>query len=101
MAKKARTRTFKMDPKNTCFISWKFTLSEGRQGTVIEDIEVIHSRRPNGRRRGCKGHPKTILALIKGRPVRSIDTELLRDTPCPRPTSCGEALAGCLKKMSK
>ena len=100
MPTKTFTRNFTFDSKDTCKSEWRFTLSDGDEnGAVIEDLEIIPHTTDDGDPRGCWGHPATIIALLRGLPVSSIDVDALTTAVCARNIACGQALARCLKEL--
>lgn len=91
-------REFEFDGCGTCKVHWKFTLSDGQDGVLIEDLEIIGGRN-DGKELGCLGHPQTIVALICGLPISSIDIVALKEAGCSRSLSCGQVLARCLEQL--
>ena len=90
------TRTFTFEGDDTCKQDWVFTLEDGPDGVVVRDLEV----REREERRGCTGHPATIVALVRGRPLDSIDVDALSEAACGRDIACGQALAVCLRRLA-
>jgi hypothetical protein len=88
-------RTFTFEPDETCKQEWIFTLEDGPEGVVVGDLDV----REIGDRQGCSGHPATIVALVRGRTLGSIDVDALSEAACGRDLACGQALAMCLRKL--
>ncbi|MFC1887366.1 TSCPD domain-containing protein [Candidatus Cloacimonadota bacterium] len=74
---------------------WVFYMKQNDSGWIIDNLDIIRTDR------GCKGHPKTIIALIHNKPISFIDPELLEQATCSRETSCGMVLAKCLKALEK
>ena len=93
------TRTFHFNESETCKRSWTFTLRRQGADLIIEDLHITDDLRSDGKIQGCHGHPKTIVVLIKGRSVASIDAEALALAACPRDKACGQALAECLNAL--
>jgi len=94
------TREFTFDADETCKVRWTFHIGADDDGAVIEDVEIEGYRtEPEGRERGCLGHPKTISALLRGRPLADLDAEELAEATCARDQSCGQALAECLQQL--
>lgn len=89
-------REFTFGDEDTCKQKWTFTLSSGDEGWIIDDLQIDDRPAP----RGCSGHPKTIVALVKGRMVGSIDVETLAEAACGRSLSCGQVLARCLREIA-
>lgn len=94
------TRTFKFPQEDTCNTEWRFTLSESTDGLIIEDLQILSAVGTDGSPRGCLGHPKTIITLVRGLPVNSINADALADAACSRSLACGQAMARCLKELS-
>ncbi len=94
-------REFTFDGEETCKGRWSFSLAEGPDGTVVKRLRVVANKRPGtDKERGCLGHPRTIIALIEGRSLASLDVEALARAACVKKVSCGQALAECLRKMA-
>lgn len=93
------TREFTFDQNLTCKGRWVFELSHGPDGPVIESLAIHAHRHPDGREVGCRGHTGTIMALVKGRPVKSVWLEGLMGSPCGHEYSCAQTLAVCLKTI--
>ena len=96
MSNQKQIREFIFDVDKTCKMKWTFAISQTDQGPVIDDIEILPHTTSNGTERGCVGHPKTIISLIKGRPLNTLDIQALLQTSCLREISCGQALGQCL-----
>jgi hypothetical protein len=94
---KDSTRIFHFGKSETCKTMWTFTLGETETGVIIKDIAIDSGPRDSGGDAGCKGHPKTIISLLKGRPLDSIDIDALDGASCMRNQSCGQNLAHCLR----
>ncbi|MDF1514112.1 MAG: hypothetical protein P1S60_09920 [Anaerolineae bacterium] len=88
-------RTFTFDDEDTCKFGWEFTLTRSVQGWIIDDLQIQEREK----HRGCSGHPKTIVALIKGRPLLSLIDLGLVEASCNRSLSCGQAPAICIKSL--
>jgi hypothetical protein len=88
-------REFTFSEEDTCKRTWIFKLLESADGLVVDDLEIVEDPEPEG----CKGHPKTIAALVRGRPVNSIDTEVLAEAACGRDVACGQLLAKCIQEI--
>lgn len=87
---------FNLTDEDTCMKTWEFDLSITEEGSLINELNIDYTGR------GCKGHPKTISALLKNRELTSIDTKLLSEnTPCARSFSCGKALGHCIDDILK
>ena len=99
MAADTFTRTFTFDADTTCKWQWTFAVSPGPGGLLIEDLEITPHCKDGGAERGCQGHAKTIIALLKGRLVKSLDVAALRKAACPRDLACGQALAHCIDQL--
>lgn len=93
------TREYAFEADSTCKTRWVFRISQGADGPVIEDLQVHPHRHDDGSEAGCSGHHGTIMALMKGRPVKSVWIEGLMGSPCGQDYSCAQALAVCLKKI--
>ena len=91
------TRTFTFEGDDTCKQEWIFTLDDGADGVVVRDLEI----KERAERRGCSGHPDTIVALVRGRTLSSIDVDALSAAACGRDIACGQALAMCLRKLAE
>lgn len=90
-----KTIKFNVSHEDTCMENWLFEIEETDEGKVIRNSEIEFKRR------GCQGHPKTIAALIKNRPINTIDTVILAETKCVRGKSCGMIFGECLSKIDK
>lgn len=99
MDPKTFRRSFNFDEKDTCKDDWNFLLSDGMDGLVIEELEITPHTTADGGARGCNGHPMTIVALVRGLPVESIDIPALTQAGCSRNLACGQALARCLEEL--
>ena len=100
MAETSRTHRFSFEAERTCKIRWAFRLSEGPDGPLVEEVEIVgHKKTPESREHGCLGHPGTIAALLRGRAVRSLPLDELEASPCVRERSCGHVLAECLRRI--
>ncbi len=94
------TRTYSFDCEKTCKSEWVFTLSASdSDGPVIEDLQIKPHINDAGNQMGCQGHPKTIMILLKGLPVSSINVEALTQAGCAREVACGQVLAQCLQDL--
>ena len=91
------TRIFHFGKSETCKTTWTFTLSETSSGVIVKDIEIDSGPRESGGNSGCQGHPKTIISLLKGRLLNTIDLNALDGSSCTRNKSCGQNLAYCLR----
>jgi hypothetical protein len=91
---------FDFSPDQTCKVKWVLDVEPTADGPRIAEIEVIASVKPDGKEMGCKGHPRTIVALARGRLVDEIDTAALAEAACTRPCSCGQALGRCLEQIA-
>jgi hypothetical protein len=92
-------RSFRFIERDTCKQEWNFTLSEKKDGLIIENLQVTPHLNGEGNPQGCLGHPLSIIALIRGLPVESINIEALTKAGCARNVACGQALAKCLWKL--
>lgn len=99
MSDSALTHTCRFDSRDTCKRSWTFVLRSEGGNLVIQDLTITDDRREDGNIQGCQGHPKTIVALVKGRTVDSIDLAALAAAGCPRNKACGQVLAECLRSV--
>lgn len=93
------TYEFTFDSEQTCKTTWRIEVVSRVDGPVIRDVQVQAGLTPNGKEMGCKGHPRTIAALVRGQRVDAIDVQALVETACTRPCSCGQALAECLQQI--
>ena len=100
MPETVRQRVFTFSETSTCKIRWIFQLVDGPAGPVIRDLEIRAFVKENGKELGCRGHPKTIIALVRGRPLRDLDSEALALAACIKELSCGQALARCLRELA-
>jgi len=89
------TREFSFEAEDTCKQTWRFSLRQGAGGWIVEDLQIEDREQPVG----CGGHPRTIAALVKGRPVKSIDVDALAEAARGRSMACGQALARCLRQI--
>ena len=101
MPSKTYTRTYSFDCEKTCKTEWEFTLSDSPEGPVIEDLKISPHVNDAGKEMGCKGHPKTIMVLLRGLPISSIDVDALTQASCARDVACGQVLAQCLTDLSE
>ena len=90
---------FCFEKGETCKRRWRFELSSGPEGPVIERVEIEAHPKDSGGEQGCKGHPKSLAALVRGRAVASLPTDELADAACGMRFSCGQALAKCLREL--
>ncbi len=88
-------RTFTFEGEDTCTQEWVFTLEDRRDGLVVQDLEIIDREK----REGCSGHPETIVALVRGRSLRTLDIGALSSAACGRDLACGQALAKCIREL--
>lgn len=88
-----RTVEFDLSNDDTCMKHWSFTLDESAVETIIRSVKI----KPSGE--GCVGHPKTIMALMRDTPIRSLDLDALIKTKCVRTNSCGMNLASCVREI--
>ena len=97
----ADTREFTFEPDRTCKIRWTFRLGGDPADPVVEEVRIVGRRKDpsSTREHGCLGHPRTIEALLRGRRVSSVPLEELEAQDCPRPRSCGQCLAECLRNI--
>ena len=95
------TRTYSFDCEKTCKTEWVFTLSNGPEGPVIEDLKITPHVTDAGKEMGCQGHPQTMMVLLRGLPVSSIDVEALTQAGCARDIACGQVLAQCLEDLQQ
>lgn len=94
------TRTYTFDCEKTCKSEWVFTLSTSdSDGPVIEDLQITPHINGAGQEMGCQGHPKTIMILLRGLPISSINIEALTQAGCARDVACGQVLAQCLTDL--
>ena len=96
LAEMTITRTYTFADEDTCKYGWTFTLTQSPQDWFIEDLHVEERENPHG----CSGHPKTIVTLLKGRKLDSINRVGLTEAACGRSLSCGQALAQCMADLS-
>ncbi len=89
-------RTFTFEGEDTCKQEWVFTLEDGPGGLVVRDLDITDREKP----RGCSGHPETIVALVRGRSISSLDVDALSRAACGRDLACGQVLAMCLRKLA-
>lgn len=80
----------------TCMDKWVFHLTADDAGRVtVRSVEITPSKN------GCKGHPKTITALVRNLPLSLISPEALAETGCPRKLSCGMVLGRCQEQIRR
>lgn len=79
---------------DTCLKKWSFEIEKNDNKKIINDIQIAFTNK------GCKGHPQTISALVKGRALDDIDVEALLQTSCFRSQSCGKSLGLCIQKLA-
>ncbi len=96
MTESTITRTYTFEEEDTCKFSWTFTLKHDSHGWIIDELRVEEREKP----RGCFGHPKTIVTLLKGRILDTINLDELAEASCARSLSCGQVLAQCLTDLS-
>jgi hypothetical protein len=87
-----QTMKFNYQGEDTCLSDWSINFSNDDE-LMIHSVEIAESPM------GCKGHPKTIMALIKDIPYKNINIEGLKNATCPRGKSCGMILAKSLEKI--
>jgi len=97
MADETITREVSFEAEDTCKQTWRFSLTHGAEGWIVEDLQIEDREQAVG----CGGHPKTITALVKGRSVKSIDVDALAEAACGRRMACGQALARCLRQIAE
>ena len=88
-------KEYSFEPENTCKSKWKFELEKIAGMWVINSLEIEERAQPLG----CEGHPKTIQALLKNRPINSIDVNSLAESYCEKETSCSQVLAKCITQL--
>ena len=76
---------FEYTPKGVCSRRMIFDINDD---DTIASLEVIG---------GCNGNLKGISALVKGRPVDEVISDLEGITCGPKPTSCPDQIAHALK----
>jgi len=93
---KSNKWTVKFDTSNedTCQDEWIFNLKKIAGETIIESIEIVQSGK------GCKGHPKTISALVRNIPINDLDLDALSNTNCIHDISCGMVLGSCVEEIN-
>ncbi|MFH1378580.1 MAG: TSCPD domain-containing protein [Planctomycetota bacterium] len=96
---KDSTRIFHFGKSETCKTMWTFTLGETDTGVIIKDIAIDAPAHDSVEDAGCKGHPKTIISLLRGRALDSIDVDALDGASCMKNHSCGQNLAHCLRLL--
>lgn len=84
---------FDVSNEDTCMKKWCFEIEEEGEKEIIKNLNIEFKLR------GCKGHPKTISALVKSRPLNTINTDLLAETTCARGKSCGMILGECVSQI--
>ncbi|MCG3180074.1 MAG: hypothetical protein BIFFINMI_02428 [Phycisphaerae bacterium] len=99
MSSHVQSHEFEFNPDRTCKQKWIVRTEATEAGPRVIDIEIAASLKPDGKEMGCKGHPRTIVALTRGRLVREIDVDALANAACTRPCSCGQALGQCLSQI--
>lgn len=80
---------------NNCKQKWLFFISKEKNKLTIENLEILEKETPTG----CFGHPQTIITLVVGREISSLNIEGLSQTACSKDVSCGQFLADCLKDI--
>ena len=58
---------FDTSKEDTCMNEWKAHMSENSSGKIIDSVEIETSKR------GCKGHPKTIMTLMQNIPFPKLN----------------------------
>jgi len=87
------TVKFDMSNDDTCHKEWIFNLRKNSSDIIIESVDIIQSGK------GCKGHPKTISALVRNISINELDLEALSEADCVHDTSCGMVLASCVEAI--
>jgi hypothetical protein len=95
MGRTVLRRAFTFEGDDTCTQEWIFTLEEAPEGLLVHDLEIIDREK----RRGCRGHPQTIVALVRGRLLSALDTGALESAACERDLACGQVLAKCIRTL--
>jgi hypothetical protein len=95
MEKNLAQRVFEFKNEETCKVRWTFTLLASPNGPMIEDLKI---EAHNGTQ-GCKGHPQSLAALLRGRSVHELPVKELAAAGCGRAASCGQTLARCLQEI--
>ncbi|NER03360.1 MAG: TSCPD domain-containing protein [Okeania sp. SIO3C4] len=86
---------FDVSHEDTCMPNWTFEVEEIASDKIIRNVAIQQVRR------GCPGHPKTISALVKDRPLSTISTEDLAQATCIRGKSCGMVLGECISQIAQ
>ncbi len=95
------TKSYHFEAEDTCKQEWIFTISDGPEGRIIEDLEIHPHTNDEGVPRGCQGHPKTICVLLRGLPLEAVHVSALAEASCIRNLACGQALAKCIEDLRK
>jgi len=92
-------RSFRFMQRDTCREEWNFTLSEGKDGLIIENLQIVPHFSDDSIPQGMAVRPPGIVALIRGLPVGSVSIEALAKAACDRSVTRAQALARCLWKL--
>lgn len=76
---------YEMRPQNVCPSKISFDLN----GDIVTNIEFTN---------GCNGNLKAISKVVDGMTVQQIENFFKGNTCGPRPTSCADQLALCVRK---
>lgn len=90
---KMKRLEFDVSNEDTCMKTWIFDMEDEGSEQMIHNLDITYTHR------GCMGHPKSISALVKNRPLSTIDTNLLAETTCARGKSCGMILGQCISQI--
>ncbi len=86
---------FAFDGEDTCKRTWTFTVRGVGAEAHIAELNVVERPLPEG----CTGHARTIVALLTGARLATLDVDALEATVCERSLSCGQALGRCLRDL--
>lgn len=78
--------------EDTCKSRFEFELVQEENGLRIQRLSISGKQ-------GCKGHPQTIAALVKGRRISSLPLEDLDCAACVRKVSCAQQLVRAIRQI--
>jgi hypothetical protein len=97
MSETKLTKEYSFEDRHTCKSYWTFELEKVAGMWIIQSLQIDEREQPIG----CEGHPKTLMALLKNRPVNSIDVNALSDSYCEKDISCSQVLAKCITQLKE
>ena len=79
---------------NTCKQRYEFQYRTEGDDIIVEQLSVTGDK-------GCKGHPRTISVLLKGRRVNDLPIDDLTAITCTRDSSCPQQLVQAVVALRK